>query len=476
MQREIEDVGNEEDGDMDQEEIIDSDDMDSDYDPYEPVGDGITDTTVRKYQSTHAGRKERYRQLYETPKMDSEAGKHSTVWGPKITGRRVGQYGVLPNKAWQQIQRPSKAVDTDKIGLNRRGLLRTVWGGAMAPFAEKPANLAKEAIDDQYAKVVGAIEKQLGSRTNSNLWQGRLMAQKAIWDLWIDYVKNVLLTGLKEGQTKWTWKKEIIDNSDKKTSLLLLVNNLVDMQIYLSGNMNLNDDEKIALHINLVLAEEPKDEANAKTIISEIEQAHPNYIGKLSSFKQTDNTYKIYLKLRVYLKNTSELKWRPTAKYGPFDVLYTKVGTFKKTYIDATLLPAADTWGGIAKGQDNQYYDKVADEMAIQMAENPHPNGFYFGTKTFKFGKYCLIGDTRLIQGLTGLIQNASFTAQKSNADYYMFLKLNFTLAKWFYGKKSALQKINQERVQNYLRKDATDLKKVMHFFGGNADFIDRRR
>jgi hypothetical protein len=30
-------------------------------------------------------------------------------------------------------------------------LLRTVYGGAMAPFREKVANAAKDDIDDQYA-------------------------------------------------------------------------------------------------------------------------------------------------------------------------------------------------------------------------------------------------------------------------------------------------------------------------------------
>jgi hypothetical protein len=50
------------------------------------------------------------------------------------------------------------------------------------------------------------------------------------------------------------------------------------------------------------------------------------------------------------MKNTSELKWRPTAKYGPFDVLYTKVGTFKKNYIDASVLKGAETFDEIEKG------------------------------------------------------------------------------------------------------------------------------
>jgi hypothetical protein len=67
--------------------------------------------------------------------------------------------------------------------------------------------------------------------------------------LWIDYVKNVLLAGVKGEQEKWDFKPHTIGYGDH--AILNLTDNLVDMQIYLRGNMNLNDDEKITLMVNL---------------------------------------------------------------------------------------------------------------------------------------------------------------------------------------------------------------------------------
>jgi hypothetical protein len=73
------------------------------------------------------------------------------------------------------------------------------------------------------------------------------------------------------------------------------------------------------------------------------------------------------------------------------------------------------------------------------MKETTHDNGFLYGKETFKFDQFVLVGDHRTLMGLTGLINNASFSRLKNYPIYLLFLKLNFTLAKWFYGKKSAL-------------------------------------
>lgn len=47
-----------------------------------------------------------------------------------------------------------------------------------------------------------------------------------------------------------------------------------------------------------------------------------------------------------------------------------------------------------------------------------------------------------------------------------LYLRLKHSLAKWFYGKKAALQKLNQDRIQKYLNKDKKDLSNVYNFFG----------
>lgn len=49
-----------------------------------------------------------------------------------------------------------------------------------------------------------------------------------------------------------------------------------------------------------------------------------------------------------------------------------------------------------------------------------------------------------------------------------LYLFLNHTLASWFYGKKSSLQKVSQNRIDKWLRADTQDFKNVKNFFGVN--------
>lgn len=103
------------------------------------------------------------------------------------SGQRWGEYGLLPAEVAGMI--PSEEDYKKGLTPMQAATLRSIWGGTLQPMGQKPGNAALQAIDNQYEQVVKAIENQLGSRTDSNVWQGRLVTQKAIWDLWIDYVR-----------------------------------------------------------------------------------------------------------------------------------------------------------------------------------------------------------------------------------------------------------------------------------------------
>lgn len=264
---------------------------------------------------------------------------------------------------------------------------------------------------------------------------------------------------------------------------MTLVENIVDMSIYLRGNLDLSDVEKISLCVELDMdktytGQAPNGIIGVDTIISSIEASHPNYTGKLLGFYESETQWKIYLKLRVFMRNSSEFRWRLSPKYGPFDVLYTKVGAFTKTYIDPTTLEiAGGTIEEYSMAQGVAIQKQVMTEMANQIGfQDRLTEGFKFEQGMFKFGKFALVTTPATMSAMSNVAGTAFYKYQPLYEDYLMYLKCNQTLAKWFYGKKSALQKINQDRVVSYLNKDKVNLKKVMHFFGGDSNFIDRRR
>jgi hypothetical protein len=117
---------------------------------------------------------------------------------------------------------------------------------------------------------------------------------------------------------------------------------LVDLSIYFKGNLELSDMNKLTLLVELT--GNWSREADMYTIRDTVLESHPNFKDKLlvgkRGVKGLDKKEEpvIYLKIRVFMKNTSEFRWRLSPKYGPFDVLYTKMGTFTKEYIKPSAL------------------------------------------------------------------------------------------------------------------------------------------
>lgn len=88
-----------------------------------------------------------------------------------VLGKRYGSYGVLPPQAQSVLKDIKGGVP---VTAHEKSFARATWGGLLGPMPLKVGNQATQSIDEQYGNVIEAIEAQLGTRTDSGVWQGRL--------------------------------------------------------------------------------------------------------------------------------------------------------------------------------------------------------------------------------------------------------------------------------------------------------------
>lgn len=91
---------------------------------------------------------------------------------------------------------------------------------------------------------------------------------------------------------------------------------------------------------------------------------------------------------------------------------------------------------------------------------------------SFSWGNFYLVGTADAMSAALASRQSFSIKCLQDELSYIQYLRAHSTLAKWFFGKKSALTKINQDRVQRYLKEDTKSFKNVLQFFGSDGSFI----
>lgn len=266
----------------------------------------------------------------------------------------------------------------------------------------------------------------------------------------------------------------------------------IEVNYYLKNNIGLDDQRKLYLCVtlspNIGVMHHTFTVAQANEYMAAIEKANPKYKDKLFYHRDPSAgpnnpalTY-IYLRLRSYTKNTSELKFKFMPKFGPYDVVYQKVGTFKKQYIDMggyegaqvpkdgdELVQADYIQESLTLSLQNQLADFVNEGENMRAGDGDQPI-------LYKWGEFALVGSSYQLQDVLNSLKSLTVKSIPDYSEFLLYLRANHTLAKWFSGKKSALQKINQERINSYLDKDKQSLKNVMHFFGGDGKFVDKRR
>lgn len=433
--------------------------------------------------------------------VDPSQAKQATTEDKSV--RFLNGYGALPTEAYGRLK---TILEADKVSDTDIQELKTIWGGQYGAFDQRPIDSVKPLIDNQYKAVINSIENTLATRTNSGLWQARIAAQKAIWDVWIDHVNENMVRQQTSLHTKKSIKKFVIESipnmyydigEDSKPRyspqvVFHIAPNIWDFQMYFRSNLGLTDNDKLSLAVELVIYKRSGETTNETLKIpdtslklddytklySKLADIHPSFRGKLfvaNNDNSKNQAPRVFLKLRVFTKNTSELRWRLIPKFGPFDLLYRPAGSFDKEWINPQSMTFDPTdekslRAAYSRRVSGLMLEKAGEYLSTLPENHPIDNDLYF-----KYGNFVLIGPTKLATQLTGTVQSASYRNFEKNADYMLYLRCQATLAKWFYGKKMALTKVNQDRMNNYLNQDKRDLTKVLQFFGNTGDFLGKR-
>ena len=300
-------------------------------------------------------------------------------------------------------------------------------------------------LDNQYAKLIQDIEKTIGSRVDINYWNGKLVQQQKVWDLWINYPISRIksLEDYKE-------LVPITPTTQNDDTILLLGGLVHKLNLFAPANMRLGEDAN-TLRYYILLSTTAI--TNYEGIVQDIMEKVPNLTEeRFKKFnKGTMDGFYVGIQMRKYSTNTSNIKYTYTSKFGPYDVLYKNIGSFSKKYIQY-------------ENNEQDLIQLETDILKLMRTEEIQPE------KPALFDNYEITGQAfTTSKGVTKILTEiikATKIKGINLKDAKLYLKLKHTLAKWFYGKKASLQKLNQDRIQRYLNKDKKDLSNVYNFFG----------
>lgn len=156
----------------------------------------------------------------------------------------------------------------------------------------------------------------------------------------------------------------------------------------------------------------------------------------------------VYISVRKWTGRVRDIKFSFNSKFGPFDSIYKMIGSYEKKYI---------------KGEHEMTHLQLSGAIYDQFTERHSSLQTEF-TEMFSLVSSGLIGTTASIQKLGSYSPTASII--QSEEDILMYLRSKYTLARWFWGKKAALQKLSNERINKYLDADKKSLKDVFNFIG----------
>lgn len=224
------------------------------------------------------------------------------------------------------------------------------------------------------------------------------------------------------------------------------------LNIFASKNLNLGEDQHNLKYYVLVYQ---SGVTNGKTLADDIKAKYPQIAPSriIETGKHKGTNALVGIQMRKYAANTSNIKYSYTSKFGPYDVLYKGVGSFSKKYLPPLSEEETPT----------QLEARVIQNLVMQEPDGRIPEGSLM--HELEFGGQCFTSSEEVLKVL-----NASMITQPPKGIHLdeakLYLRLKHSLAKWFYGKKAALQKLNQDRIQKYLNKDKKDLSNVYNFFG----------
>lgn len=157
--------------------------------------------------------------------------------------------------------------------------------------------------------------------------------------------------------------------------------------------------------------------------------------------------------IRTWNKKTSELKMTFTSKFGPFDLLYKAVPSYERKYQDGM-------------NKLNPLDLQVAVNRLIRAQRREDITGFFSSYQPQGMAYITSEKNAELIKVAKTAARPIIYETPVRGL--YNYIRCKYTLTRWFWGKKAALEKISQDRVRKYLNKDKKDLEEVTRFFGTN--------
>lgn len=169
-----------------------------------------------------------------------------------------------------------------------------------------------------------------------------------------------------------------------------------------------------------------------------------------------DNSH-IGVVIRTWNKRTSSMKISFTSKFGPFDLIYKAAGSYERKY------------GQDFRILDPERLNRIVS-IALDQQRGEQRTGFFAEFSYVSQGYVCTASDADLIKKAktsARTVVSSDLYANNSLA-MHAFFRCKYTLTRWFWGKKAALEKIAQDRVRKYLNKDKQDLQQAVRFLGSD--------
>lgn len=340
-----------------------------------------------------------------------------------------------------------------------------------------------------YNDIIANISNQIGTRTDKNYWDGRIESTKLLWDIWIMGIKDRMDLRTKDTQqlkitlqadapNRWTNMQiegyfstlsdgiktaagSVITSLPANASFLSTDKCYTKLKLYLE---NAVDPSSSALHWGIAFdctyADEPAFLRGLEVLREKFpltaSRMYPLRRDAVAGNRVGGVSYTFVLILRTWRNKFDNLSIAFTSKYGPFDAIYRASASCTRRYWrNTSTMTPAELAATIDMEIQAQYTEDVVDPLRA------------LGFGVIGSGFICNPTIKDAIVAAKGTITYFQDGANPNTAqDWLNMLYCKNTLAKWFWAKKTALEKVSKDRVQKYLDQDKKDLNQIYYFLG----------
>lgn len=396
-----------------------------------------------------------------------------------------GKAGTLPSDAAERLAEAiyDPAANKTELAAAFGG------GGTFAPaLASQGGSIIKDSAMKGYNDIISNISTQIGTRTDKNYWDGRIESTKLLWDIWILGIKDRMDQRTKDSEVlkisvepnapnRWNWSNIGADFTALSDAIKLATGAQITtlpanahflhtercytkLKLYLP---NAIDPGVAPIHWGLhYIINAPNDDAFLRALQT-LKERFPLTASRMypvareaAGGGRAGFDYNLVLILRTWRNKFDNLSIAFTSKYGPFDAIYRATPSCTRRYWrNTSTLPPAE----LATMIDMEIQAQFGDQIAVPLSQI----GFYHIGSGF-ICTQTILDSLGAAKGTITPFQNGQ--NPNTSEDWLTMLYCKNTLAKWFWAKKIALEKVSKDRVQKYLDQDKKDLNQIYYFLG----------